>query len=83
MVFEVREGQRKLYSQELRNLFSLPKYYWNNYVKEYKTDGTCYKHGRNLKRVGNSDWKTLLEETSWQTGVGVDGEVMLKWILKK
>jgi hypothetical protein len=75
---EVTEGWRELHIEGRHNLYSLPRYHYDDQIKGDEMGGTCSAHGE----VRTQFWLENLEGRGHSDDVGVDGRTILKWILR-
>jgi hypothetical protein len=78
---DVAEGWRKLHDEELRNLYSSPNIVRMIGSRRMRWAGnvTCTREMRNACKIlaGKPEEKIQSEE------IGIDGSIILKWILGK
>jgi hypothetical protein len=77
---EVKGKWRKLHSEELQNLYSVPIYHEADHVKANEVGGACGTHGRGEKIVQGFGGKARRKEITWEDQ-GLGGRMGLEWIL--
>jgi hypothetical protein len=62
--------------------FTKTKHYLGDQIKKYEMCGACGLYGRNEKCIQGFSAGNLKERDHLK-GLGIDGRIILKWVLKK
>jgi hypothetical protein len=74
---QVRGGWRGLHDDQLHNVYTSPKYYSDDQIKEDETGGEML-HGMEIGEVSKIFWSENLKGRDHLEDLGVDGKIVLE-----